>query len=70
MLAIAERLAKADPDNAGWQRDLSVSHDKIGDVQLAQDDLAAALTSYRYEEDGIAGLRDRPRRVGSHASTP
>src|SRR5580693_5892093 len=24
---IAERLAKADPGNAGWQRDLSVSHE-------------------------------------------
>jgi hypothetical protein len=24
----------------------------------------------RYEEDGIAGLRDRRARVGSHASTP
>jgi hypothetical protein len=47
LLAIAERLAKADPGNAGWQRDLSVSHDKIGDVQQAQDDLAAALTSYQ-----------------------
>ena len=23
-LAIADRLAKADPNNAGWQRDLSV----------------------------------------------
>jgi hypothetical protein len=46
LLAIAERLAKADPGNAGWQRHLSVSHDKIGDVQQAQDDLAAALTSY------------------------
>jgi hypothetical protein len=33
--------------NAGWQRDLSVSHNKIGDVQRAQGDLAAALTSYR-----------------------
>ena len=46
-LAIAERLAKADPGNAGWQRDLSVSHNKIGDVQMAQGDLAGALTSYR-----------------------
>jgi hypothetical protein len=27
-LAIAERLAKADPGNAGGQRDLSVSHNK------------------------------------------
>jgi hypothetical protein len=46
-LAIAERLAKADPGNAEWQRDLSVSHDNIGDVQQAQGDLAAALSSYQ-----------------------
>jgi tetratricopeptide (TPR) repeat protein len=46
-LAIGERLAKADPGNAGWQRDLSVSHDNIGDVQQAQGNLAAALTSYQ-----------------------
>ncbi|HIJ93446.1 MAG TPA: tetratricopeptide repeat protein [Rhodospirillaceae bacterium] len=46
-MAIAERLAKADPDNAGWQRDLSVSHDRIGDVQVAQGDLSGALESYR-----------------------
>ena len=46
-LTITERLAKADPGNAGWQRDLSVSQERIGDVQQAQGDLAAALTSYR-----------------------
>ena len=46
-LAIAERLAKSDPGNAGWQRDLSVSYDKVGDVQVAQGDLAGALKSYR-----------------------
>ena len=34
---IAERLAEADPGNAGWQRDLSVSHDNIGDVLRARD---------------------------------
>jgi hypothetical protein len=33
--------------NAGWQRDLLVSHDRIGDVQQAQGGLAAALTSYQ-----------------------
>ena len=44
---VFERLARADPGNAGWQRDLSVSHNKIGDVQLRQGDLAAALTSYQ-----------------------
>jgi hypothetical protein len=38
-LAIADRLAKSDPGNAGWQRDLSVSYNKIGDVLVAQGNL-------------------------------
>ncbi len=41
--AVLQRLAAADPGNAGWQRDLSVSHNKIGDVLSAQGDLNAAL---------------------------
>ena len=45
--AVAERLARADPDNARWQRDLSLSHSNIGDVQVAQGNLAAALTSHQ-----------------------
>ncbi|HTR13960.1 MAG TPA: hypothetical protein VMI72_12075, partial [Roseiarcus sp.] len=45
--ALADRLAKADPGNAGWQRDLSVSYDRVGDVQVAQGDLAGALKSYQ-----------------------
>ena len=40
-------MAEADLGNAGWQRDLSVSHNKIGDVQQAQGDPAMALTSYQ-----------------------
>ena len=50
-LDIAEKLAAADPGNAGWQRDLSVSHNKIGDVRTAQGDLAGALESYRASLD-------------------
>ena len=46
-LAIRERLAKSDPGNAGWQRDLAVSYDRVGDVQVAQGDLPAALGSYQ-----------------------
>ena len=46
--AIADRLAKFDPSNAGWQRDLSVSYERVGDVQSAQGDLAGALKSYNY----------------------
>ena len=34
--------AAADPANTGWQRDLSVSHSKLGDVAVAAGDLAAA----------------------------
>ena len=50
-LAIRDRLAQADPGNAGWQRDLSVSYNKIGDGQVAQGNLPDALKSYR---DGLA----------------
>ena len=46
-LAIREKLAKQDPRNAGLQRDLSVSYNKVGDVQSAQGNLAGALKSYR-----------------------
>ena len=44
--AIAQGLAKSDPGNAGWQRDLFVSHIKIGDVLRAQGNLPAALDAY------------------------
>jgi tetratricopeptide (TPR) repeat protein len=54
-LAIRERLAKADPGNAGWQRDLSVSYNKFGDVLVAQGNLKDALQAYR---DSLA-IRER-----------
>jgi tetratricopeptide (TPR) repeat protein len=54
-LAIADRQTKSDPGNAGWQRELSVSYERIGDVQVEQGDLAGALQSYR---DSLA-IRER-----------
>jgi len=45
-LAISQKLANQNPSNAGWQRDLSVSYNKMGDVLNAQGDLAGALKSY------------------------
>ena len=54
-LAIRERLAAADRSNAEWQRDLSVSYDKVGDVLVAQGKLDEALKAYR---DGLA-IRER-----------
>ena len=46
-LAIREALAARDPANTGWQRDLSVSHERIGDVLVAQGDGPGALAAYR-----------------------
>jgi tetratricopeptide (TPR) repeat protein/energy-coupling factor transporter ATP-binding protein EcfA2 len=46
-LAIAEKLATQDPNNTGWQSDLSSSYERLGDVLLAQGDLAGALKRYR-----------------------
>ena len=37
-MEISERLAGQDPSNAQWQRDLSVSHSRLGDAQLAAGD--------------------------------
>ena len=44
---IAEAATKADPENAEWQRDLSVSYDKVGNVLVAQGQLPDALKAYR-----------------------
>jgi hypothetical protein len=44
---LAQRLAARDPANTQWQRDLSVSHDRIGDVLVAQGDGPGALAAYR-----------------------
>ena len=63
-MTIAERLAASDRDNAGWQRDLSVSHDRIGDVLQRQGDLNGALAAYR------AGMTIRERLAARIATTP
>ncbi len=48
--------AAADPANTGWQRDLSVSHSKLGDVAVAAGDLAAARAAYQAGLDIAARL--------------
>ena len=50
-LDIAQRLAAADPANTEWQRDLSVSRNKLGDVARAAGDLATARGHYRASLD-------------------
>jgi tetratricopeptide (TPR) repeat protein len=50
-LAIREKLAAQDRSNSEWQRDLSVSFERIGDVQSVRGDLNGALKAY---QDGLA----------------
>jgi tetratricopeptide (TPR) repeat protein len=50
-----EQLLRADAGNADWQRGLSVTRDRIGDVLVMQGKLPEALKSYR---DGLA-IRER-----------
>ena len=59
-LAIRERLAKADPGNAGWQRDLSVSYFKVGDVLKDQGNLTEALKAFR---DSLPSSSASPRPI-------
>ena len=50
------RLAKLDPGNASWQYDLGVRYNRIGDLLMAQHNLAAALNSYEAKKDIISRL--------------
>ena len=45
-LAIPKKLAAGDPSNTQWQRDLSVSYSKLGDVAVAQGKLEEAARAY------------------------
>jgi hypothetical protein len=46
-LAITARSAAASPKNAGWQREIAVAHEKLGDVLRAQDNVVGAREAYR-----------------------
>jgi lipoprotein NlpI len=46
-LAIFDHLTKSDVGNAAWQRSLSVSYEKVGNVQDYQGNLPEALISYQ-----------------------
>jgi hypothetical protein len=44
-----EARASADPTNTEWQRDLSISHNKLGDVAVAAGDLTSAQRHYEID---------------------
>ena len=58
-MGIRRKLAERDPGNAQWQRDLVVSHVKIGDVQSAQGDLGGALKSFQASMEIARKLAER-----------
>jgi tetratricopeptide (TPR) repeat protein len=58
--AIRQRLADSDKSNTEWQRDLSASYDRIGDVLYAQGHLSEALDKYQ------ASLTIRQRLTNGH----
>lgn len=46
-LAIAAPIAKADPGDSGWQRDIADAHEKIGDLLVEQGEQKAALEAFQ-----------------------
>jgi len=48
---IMRRLTLLDPDNTGWQRELSVSHNDVGRVLQAQGKLTEALREFQASKD-------------------
>ena len=56
---IFERLAKADPGNAGWQRDLALSCGRVALIEMRQGFRDDALTAFRQGRDIIVQLTRR-----------
>ncbi len=54
--AQVQARATADPANTGWQHDLSISHERLGDVAVAAGSLAAARTAYQARLDIMVRL--------------
>jgi hypothetical protein len=64
---IFERLAKADPGNAGWQRDLALSYGRVAIVKVQQGAREDALGALRHGRNIISRLA---RQSPSNATLP
>ncbi|MFN6106490.1 MAG: hypothetical protein ACK5EA_18815, partial [Planctomycetaceae bacterium] len=58
-LDIAQKLASAEPDRADYQRDLSVSFNKMGDLELSQGNVAAARDAFQKDLEIAITLANR-----------
>jgi hypothetical protein len=54
---IFDRLAKADPGNAAWQRDLALSHGRVAMILLRQGERERALSAFRQGREIILTLK-------------
>ena len=64
-LAIRDRLAKADPGNAGWQHDVALSLQRMGLVASQQRQRETAVKAYRR---GLEIMLRLVRLAPSHAA--
>ena len=58
-LAIFDRLAKSDPGNAGWQRDLAIGYSNVARIQMKQGRRDDALKALQQGRQIIAQLMQR-----------
>jgi hypothetical protein len=58
-LILFERLAKADPANAGWQADLAASHGKLGKLYVRMDDKAEARRMFEHGRAIVAPFAEK-----------
>jgi len=70
---VAERLAEADPTNTERQRDLSISHNRLGDLTRAAGlpNLAVRVTLHVYARIfSLASPDWKPRFLGRASANP
>jgi tetratricopeptide (TPR) repeat protein len=58
-LEIIKKLAEQDPSNAGWQHDLAVGYNKVGDVLSSQGKLKEAFKAYQQSLEMIEKLAEQ-----------
>jgi hypothetical protein len=63
-LGIREKLAKQDPGNAGWQRDLSVSYDNVGDGIIILERPESIVILHDVARPYVRVSPDKPPRLG------
>jgi tetratricopeptide (TPR) repeat protein len=58
-LEVGKRLAEREPENSGWQRDVSVSLNKVGGVLLEQGNLEGARRAFEQDLEIAQRLAER-----------